>query len=306
MLHNNTDSPFKYYDLREMKQYAKLKVPQGIIIPTTDDGAWECYPKFRWVYNRIDVALSQGIVCAPVGVTPKKYPVFLKPITNLYGGGFCARTAHSAEEYQKYEHLSGYFWMECLEGEHLSHDIIMSNGDISATFTFRGHSLGKGMFDFWETIEGNDAIHYVKKWAIKHLHGFTGCVNIETLGGRIIECHLRMGDIDGFGNLELMQSIVDVHAHKKWSFSDKIPKFYEFALWGNKGVQYKIDRAIVNEIGKNLTFCHIDPSEFYVYNPIGGVRVAILGDYDKEKCIKTRQLFYEKFTPKPRKPKTEY
>jgi hypothetical protein len=291
-----------------MKQHSSLIIPKGVIIPSTDDGAWETHTSFRWVYNRLDVALTQSITCAPLGIVPKKFPIFLKPITNLYGGGVGARKLSTMREYEQFKHLSGYFWMEFLTGDHLSHDVVMQNGKVVFSLTFRGHSMGKGMFDFWETIGSNKPLEYAKRWVTRHLRTYTGCVNLETLGGKIIECHLRPGDIDGFGNVKLMQSIVDVYAGKKWNFREKIPTFYEFALWGETNCAYAIDKRISKKAEKefNLTFCQVDEPELYYQNPVGGVRVAIIGGYDKQACIKAREKLYENFSPRPRKPKKRY
>ena len=306
MLETKHDSPFKHYDPREMEQYAALKVPEGVIIPTTDEGAWEHFPKFRWVYNKLDVALSQGMDAAPMGVVPKSFPVFMKPIINLHGAGVGARVLASQEEYEQHKHLSGYFWMEHLEGEHLSHDLVLKEGKVVFTLTFKGHSLGKGMFDCWETIEGGSSIECAKEWVKHHLENYTGCVNLEMLGYRIIECHLRMGDVDGLGDFALMQNIMDVYAGKEWRYSGTVKKFYEHALWGEWGVKYAIDEEKAKDICRNLTFCQIDDSELYYQNPIGGVRVAIIGGYDFEECVKARQLLYENFSPRPRKPRLKY
>ena len=303
MFHKDKNNPFKYYDPRSLGCYSNLKVPNNIIIPTTDDGAWECFDKHRWAYNKIEIALSQGMDCAPMGLSPKKFPVFMKPICNLHGAGVGSRIIKSKEDYEKNKHLSGYFWMEFLDGEHLSHDLILANGKIAYLITFKGHSLGDGMFDYWETFETPNGISkYIKSWIGKNLEKYTGCVNIETIKNRIIECHLRMGDIDRLGNLQLMQNIVNVYSGKKWNFHEDLPKFYLFVLWGDWNVQYKIDKGIANDICKGLTCYQIDKPELYFQNPQGGVRVAIVCSYDKDKCIKVRYGLYENFQPKTRKP----
>jgi hypothetical protein len=300
------ESPFKHYDLREMEQYATLEVREGVVIPTTDEGAWEHLPKFRWVYSKLDVALSQGMDAAPMGVVPKNFPVFMKPVINLHGAGVGARALATEDEYEKHKHLSGFFWMEHLQGDHLSHDFVVDKGEVLFTLTFRGESLGKGMFDYWETVDGGNSVLYAKEWIRKYLADYTGCVNLEMLGYRIIECHLRMGDIDGLGDAELMQGIVDVYAGKRWTFSKKLKPFYEFALWGEWGTTYAIDEDKAKDICTNLTFCQIDDSRLYFQNPVGGVRVAIIGGYDKLECVRARQLLYESFSPKPREPRTVY
>ena len=307
MFHNDKNNPFKYYDPRGLGCYKNLQVSDHVIIPTTDDGAWEHFKQYRWTYNKLDVALSQNINCGPVGVKPKNFPIFMKPIFNLYGAGVGSRIIKSEEAYDKNKHLSGYFWMEYLEGEQLSHDIIVVSGEIVYFITFKGHTLGQGMFDYWETVEiPNNIFDHIVSWIKKNLSLYTGCVNIETIGEKIIECHLRMGDIDRLGNLGLMQNIVDIYAGKPWNFYEKLPKFYLFVLWGDWNVSYTIDKDIANYICKDLTCYQIDKPELYFQNPPGGVRVAIICSYNKNDCIKSRYMLYEKFQPRPRKPKLEY
>ncbi len=303
MLHSDPKNPFKYYDPRSLPAYKDLLVPDAAVIPTTDEGAWEHFPRFRWAYNKLEVALSQNILAAPVGILPKKFPVFLKPITNLFGMGVGAKMLSSEIEYEKNKHLSGYFWMEYLEGEHLSHDLIVRKGEVLFHLTFLGHSLGKGMFDFWEVTQRDRPLNYAIHWASKHLPEYTGCINIETIGGKIIDCHLRMGDIDRLCNKELMQSIVDLYSLGKWQFSLMPPPFFIFPLWGERNVAYTIDTNLAQDICKRLTCYAIEDPELYYQNPIGGVRIAVACGYDREECIRARQLLYEKFIPRPRKPK---
>lgn len=307
MFHREESNPFKYYDPRGLGCYKDLQVPAGVCIATTDDGAWEHFPKHRWVYNKLEVALSQNILCAPIGVEPKAYPIFMKPITNLYGAGLGSGLISSTEEYQQKKHLSGYFWMEFLQGEHLSHDVVVINGDPAFNIVFRGEKLGQGMFDYWETIQAAASTEkYVTSWIKKYLPDYSGSVNVETVGGKIIECHLRMGDIDRLGNATLLQNIVDVYAGKEWSFNEKIPPFYIFALWGDQDIRYHLEKNIADQVCKELTCYQIDDPELYFQNPPGGVRVAIVCGYDKDACIQARHILYEHFLPKPRKPITKY
>ncbi|MBI3291082.1 hypothetical protein HYZ76_02250, partial [Candidatus Falkowbacteria bacterium] len=137
-----------------------------------------------------------------------------------------------------------------------------------------------------------------------NLSDYTGTVNVETIGGKIIECHLRMGDIDRLGNVCLMQNIIDIYAGKEWTFKEKIPPFYLFALWGDWNVKYHIKKDIAANIGKNLTSYQIDNPELYFQNPTGGVRIAITCSYNKNDCIHARDELYQNFSPRPRKPKT--
>lgn len=306
MFHKEEENPFKYYDPRSLGCYKDLQVQKGLCIPTTDDGAWEYFPEHRWVYNKLEVALSQDLRCAPVGVKPKEFPLFMKPITNLYGAGLGSKFIATPEEYEKRKHLSGHFWTEFLQGDHLSHDLVVINGEVVFDLTFQGEKLGQGMFDYWKTIEAPASAQSVSSWVKKNLSSYTGTVNLETINEKIIECHLRMGDIDRLGNLQLLQNIVDVYAGKEWTFQEKLPPFYLFALWGEWSVEYSIDKDITAEIGKNLTCYQIDNPDLYFQNPPGGVRLAITCSYDKEEALLARYKLYEHFSPKPRRPKTKY
>lgn len=308
MYHQDRNNPFIYYDPRSLPFYKDLKVPSGIVIPTTDEGAWEHFKEFRHVYNKIEIALSQNIDCAPMGVIPKKFPVFVKPIYNLLGMGIGTRKISSFEEYDYDETLSGSFWMEYLQGEHLSHDFVVIDGKIVFSLSFKDHPLGNGMFDYWETVETPiDNFNFIKECVNENLNGYTGCFNAETIGGKIIECHLRMGeDICRLGNLDLIQNIVDVYAGKPWNFNKNIPKFYIFVLWGDKNANCRIDKEIADKICKKLTFYEVFDLNIYNSHPPGGIRIAAVGSYDKQDCIKARSELYENFAPKPRKPKIDY
>ena len=59
-----------------------------------------------------------------------------------------------------------------------------------------GEPFGEGMFACWAIhAEARPALEtYLGDWIARHLPGYTGMVNFETIGGRIIEAHLRFAD----------------------------------------------------------------------------------------------------------------
>src|SRR3989344_4319119 len=280
MFHSDKNNPFQFYDPRSLPCYSDLVVPKGVTIPTTDEAAWNHFEKHRWVYLKLNVALSQEIRCAPIGFNPDDYPVFVKPICNLLGMGVGARKVSNYEEYKECQHLSGYFWMEHLEGEHLSHDFVLRQGEPVFYSCFRGHSVGEGVFDYWESLNPeNNVKTYVQNWLEKYLGDYTGCVNVETLGSKIIECHLRSGDLDKFGNFDLLQRIVNIYAGKIWNFKDELPPFFLYPVWGEHGKKYILDQAVVRQLRDNLDFVQIENPNTDYANPVGGVRIALLGSY---------------------------
>jgi|LULS01.1.fsa_nt_gb hypothetical protein len=290
---------FLEYDPRQLNCYEKLKEP-AVDIPTTDNVAWAYFKEDCWVYNKLQVVLSQNVPGGPIGVTPSKYPIVIKPIYNMFGGGIEARKINNSTELEKYYH-PGCMWMTWVDGIHYSHDIMVVKGLPVWAVSFKGHSIGKGMFDYWEVETPSDLImHYICNWIEARLPNYTGCVCLETITDItpvIIEVHLRMGDIDRLGNYNLMNSIIGLYENQVWEFKDQIDKFYLFAIWGESGVKYKICLKKVKELCKNLVSYQIDRPELYYQNPIGGIRLAILNGYDKKECIRVRNEMIPYFSP---------
>jgi hypothetical protein len=82
-------------------------------IATEDSDAWQWYPRHRWVYDKLQVALSQNLDAGPHGTPPLRFPVFSKPIVNLKGMGVGSRVLNTPADYQRY-YAPGHFWMTLL------------------------------------------------------------------------------------------------------------------------------------------------------------------------------------------------
>src|SRR5205807_5525371 len=91
-------------------------------IPTEDSDAWLWYPAQRWIYNKLAIALSQGLDAGPHGTMAPRFPIFSKPIINLKGMGVGSGVLHSQADYDKH-YAPGHFWMTLLEGRHISSDV---------------------------------------------------------------------------------------------------------------------------------------------------------------------------------------
>src|SRR5262249_2661655 len=159
-----------------------------------DDGdCWELYPRYRWIHNKLNICDTQGIEAAPHGVVPERFPVFSKPIYNLKGMGRGSRTIHTIEGYWHVQ-SPGHMWMRLLEGEHVSTDAAIVDGVAQWWRHAIGHAAGQGTFDYWtvQRARRDDLEAYCGPWLERHLKGFNGIVNIESIAGVIIEVHLRM------------------------------------------------------------------------------------------------------------------
>ena len=220
---------------RQLQYFEGVRCPEDVRIPTEDPDAYAWNPAHRWVYDKLRIAASQGLACAPHGVNPPEFPVFSKPITNLRGMGLGSRVLNDEAQYR--QHLTaGHFWMTLLRGEHVSTDVAVQGGTAVWWRHCLGTPSGDGMFDHW-VIEGarRPALEaYLGAWIGAHLRDYTGMLNLESIGGRIIEAHLRLADqwpdLYGAGWLD---AVVGLYALGKWRFEDLERRDgYSLALFG--------------------------------------------------------------------------
>jgi hypothetical protein len=287
-------------------QYFK-RVETAANIPTEDSDAWNWNPAHRWVYDKLAVALSQGLDAGPHGTTPPRYPVFSKPIVNLKGMGVDSRALNSAAEYDKY-YTAGHMWMTLLRGRHVSSDIAVVNGEPRWWRHVTGKPAGEGTFEYWCVHAGPDAAIETKcgEWVRDNLAGYTGMLNLETIGGTIIEAHLRFADQwpDLYGD-GWIPALVRLYEKREWNFADTDRRDgYSVVLFGPSGRHYRHPpQALVDEIKRldsvssvQITF-HEDWAPERHSMPPGGFRLAIVNCFDIAAGNAARERLREFFLP---------
>jgi hypothetical protein len=273
-----------------LQYFSAVECPPHVNIPTEDFDAWTWYPDERWVYDKLAVALSQGLAAGPHGTKPPRFPVFSKPITNLKGMGIDSRIIRSAEEYDRH-YRAGHMWMPLLEGRHLSSDVAV----VAGTPRWWRHVTGKpgrrGTFDYW-TIQAAPEEEIEARcgaWIARHLSRYTGMLNLETIGGTMIEVHLRLSDqwpdLYGAGWID---ALVALYHEKVWRFADRDRRDgYSVVLFGRKGPRYRHPpRALVEEIARRpgVSSVHVTfqdnraPADHAM--PPGGFRLAVVNEWD--------------------------
>ncbi len=269
-----------------MQYFEGVACPEDVRISTEDADSWEWYPAHRWIYDKLAVALSQGLDAAPHGVMPRGFPVFSKPIMNLRGMGAGSQVIGSAIDY-KAALTPGHFWSTLLTGRHVSTDVALVNGEPRWWRHATGAVTEGGTFDHWHIHA--EAIPEVEDWcgawARRHLAGYTGMANFETIGGRIIEGHLRFADqwpdLYGAGWVE---ALVRLYAEGKWDFADADrADGFSVVLFAPHGRPYRHPpAALVDEVRRmpgvssvQITF-HEDRDPGLHSMPPGGFRVAIV------------------------------
>jgi hypothetical protein len=286
---------FQYFD----------RVQTAANIPTEDCDAWQWYPAYRWVYDKLAVALSQNLDAGPHGVTPARFPVFSKPITNLKGMGVGSRVLKTAADYERH-YAPGHFWMTLLDGRHVSSDVVVVDGEPRWWRHATGKSAGEGTFDYWIVHAEPDADIETRcgAWTQKNLAGYTGMLNLETIGGTIIEAHLRFADQwpDLYGP-GWVDALVGLYENGDWDFyDDDRSEGYSVVLFGPNGRRYRHPpQAFVDEIKRTpgVTSVQISFHENWEPErhamPPGGFRLAIVNGFDLGEALAARERLREYF-----------
>jgi len=285
--------------------FDRVECPPDLFIPTDDPEAWEWNPDHRWVFDKLQVALSQGLAAGPHGTMPPRFPVFSKPIMNFRGLGAGSRILTSAEDYDRH-HTAGHFWMTLLEGRHVSSDVALVAGEPQWWRHATGLATGEGMFDRWTIHAAADPALEAAcgTWIAKNLQGFTGILNLETIDGVIIEAHLRLSDqwpdLYGAGWIE---ALVGLYRDKAWTYADADRRDgYSIVLFGPSGRRYRHPPpALIEELvampgvsSMQITF-HEDKAPERHSMPPGGFRVAIINAVDLAGGERAREVLRRHF-----------
>ena len=295
--------PFLERDPWRLQYFEGVCCPDDVMIPVDDPDCWMLFPDHCWIYDKLRIAKSQGLDCAPHGVVPVQYPVFSKPIYNLKGMGMGGRPIYSRKEMLEFSQPS-HMWMPLLTGEHISSDCVVVDGEIRWIRHATGLATTGGMFHCWIIhAASNPSIEiYLRNWVLKHMRGYTGMMNFESIGGRIIEAHLRFADqwCDLYGH-GWIEALINLYAMKTWTFDDHpTADGFSIPLFARHGFQYlhpsaecqsKV-RAMKNVSSLQITFYETnDPAS----NPMppGGFRLAIINATDLDAGLAARENLSE-------------
>ena len=269
-----------------LQYFEHVPCPAHVAIPTDDPDCWALFPRHRWIYDKLKVAETQGLDAGPHGVVPESFPVFSKPIINLKGMGLGSRAIHSAEE-MEHGYRPGHMWMPLLTGDHVSTDCAVEDGRVAWVRHATGLPWDEGMFRYW-TVHGDgfpDIESHLASWVAAHMTGYSGMMNFETIGGRIIEAHLRFADqwCDLYGD-GWAESLVRLYAEGRWVFDDTERRDgFSMPLFARHGASFRHPpaalqadvRAMPGVKSLQVTFHEGKPPEDHAMPP-GGFRLAVI------------------------------
>ena len=141
-------------------------------------------------------------------------------------------------------------------------------------------------------------------WIGKNLGGYTGMLNLETIGGVIIEVHLRFSDqwpdLYGAGWVD---AVVRLYERGVWEFA--VPERrggFSVVLFGPHGVNYRHPPpSLMQDLKRDpgisslqITFHQDLPPERHVMPP-GGFRLAVVNGFDLAPALKARERLRDYF-----------
>jgi hypothetical protein len=157
------------------------------------------------------------------------------------------------------------------------------------------------MFDTWTVHAQHDAEleDYCGSWIRGNLVGYTGMLNLETIGGRIIEAHLRLSDqwpdLYGPGWID---AFVGLYRDGIWTYADADRRDgFSLVLCGPTGRQYpRPPRDVLQTVERmpgvssvQITFHADKPPELHAMPP-GGFRVAVVNAFDRQAGEAAREV----------------
>jgi hypothetical protein len=271
-----------------LPERAALFQPQpGRDLAVSDAAAWRLNPAHRQVYDKLSLALAAGLRAAPCGVDPRDCgigegeQVFVKPQLNLAGMAIGARMVPADAVPME----PGAFWCELLTGVQTSSDCLVADGEpvwLAHTVASAERVDAKPML--WEVGVGAAlAVQpwlepLVVDWVRRNLAGYTGICNLEMIGGRPIEAHLRgsNGFFDLYGE-DFLPAWVALADGAAFQPPPPVPGGYVISVFGEAEVEDALIAAAA-ELGVSV---QLDP-----HTP---ERMAILRCTDKAAGLAVRE-----------------
>ncbi|KAL3265079.1 hypothetical protein ABHI18_000203 [Aspergillus niger] len=289
---------------RRSQRLFKAAPATECVIPCGDSTAYDRSSEFRWVYNKLTVAELQGIPCGPHGTQPPLdlYPVFSKPIYNLGGMGAEARPITNPREYLV-SLTPGHMWSACLRGEHHSTDIAVTQGRVVWLSHTRGIPGPQQTWDYWEVnVPASPLLQKtITNFIETHLRTYTGMLNMETIGHRIIEIHLRFSpqwpDLYGMG---FLSSLVTLYSAGEWEDPYTRPQTGYSVVLFDEEIYAQISATVSDDLLEEMERrCEVrsitmrydaDTPIRSVMKPLGGWRIAWINGLDLERCRRAREM----------------
>ena len=163
-----------------------------------DIDAWNKYPHHHKFFNKLWLGEKLGHPCGPASIrVPEEGYYIVRPIYNLRGMGL-----HTMKLYLRPDVddtiRPGFFWCKQFEGIHFTFDLEFNWGGPPFWQVTRGYRCEKRRFEFTKFTK--EPLDHITLPHFFHVLSDVGRINIEMIGDKIIETHLRLNPDPGNGN----------------------------------------------------------------------------------------------------------
>jgi hypothetical protein len=279
-------------------------------MPFFDKACYKRYPDYNFVYDKLWIVKSQGLVGGRLEKLAGKekqmsYPIFIKPRWgHLSASSKNCFKIHSAEELAKYIDYPNMIWSEFIDAKEGMTDYILLKGTIVHQITYVYSEKQNGFSDDWKYISSDSMPpDIITDWVNQNMSDFTGVVNVQYRDDKIIEVGLRLARggayIISTENAALIENINSIFTKQDWDYSlagkMKFKPFYVFKCFTTLPIIYLLPQKIVDRYIRQLTK---RPFYEYYYEPTGATGMVFYQfmDDDFERGMKTKKqierIFY--------------
>ena len=191
-----------------------IELSESTLPDSAEDRYWKtASADDLWALDKLILSKKLGYNCGPAGIdVPKAGDYIVRPVLNAKGLGLGAEKMHLKDDTT---HLpTGTFWCEWFEGRHLSVDYIKGKQVLCVEGFKSKDTFTK--WDKWIRVDEQIPLDPV----IKKYFGNKPRLNVEYIGGKVIEMHFRQNE-DFKGNI---QEFIPVWKGQ----STKAPKGYKY------------------------------------------------------------------------------
>lgn len=242
-------------------------------VPMYDIIAYEKYPKYNFVYDKLWIAKSCGLESGELKNLHKKdvtYPIFIKP-----RWGHKTASSKGCYKINKYEDILPYIndedmmWSEFIDDKESMTDFILLDGEIKWQMTLIYSDTQKGFIDDWKSINMiHEPPESVVNWVNTHMKGYSGILNVQYRSDKIIEVSLRPARggsyLKSCNNKNIITNINNVIDFNTWdeNLEDDMnyDPFYSFKCYTKAPVIYLLPQHIID-----LIMLSFNSKAFYEY-----------------------------------------
>jgi len=155
-----------------------------------DKDVWDFIdPEDLWIYDKLILSKRLKYDCGPAGVNPSKHNRYIvRPCVNFRMMGRNAKIIEMSSESDLDLVPDGFFWCEVFEGRHLSFDFYKGKQHLAVEGFRDSERLDR--FSRWSKVDDT----FILPDVLQPVASKYEWLNVEVIGDKVIEVHLRYND----------------------------------------------------------------------------------------------------------------